>query len=300
MARRARWSLGAALLLAGCSATPVADTDGDATSLPPISAIAPPTEPGGAGRPPSAEEVEVIEVVDGDTLDVRFPDGRTDRVRLLGINAPEDGECFSTEATAALERLVAGQPATLVPDRSDRDRFGRLLRYVEVDGEDAGARLVADGFALVRVSSPDEAREPELRDREEEARSSRRGLWSPSACGEPGATVGPVAIVGLRLDAEGDDAQNLNDEWVEVRNEGAEPVDLSGWGLRDESSSHRFTFPRAFTLAPGATVRIRSGCGTGSATELFWCTSGSAIWNNDGDTAFLTDPAGNIVDRLAR
>ncbi len=46
-------------------------------------------------------------------------------------------------------------------------------------------------------------------------------------------------------------------------------------------------------------MRIFSGCGADSETELFWCESGSAIWNNSGDTAFLLDPAGNTVATLS-
>lgn len=274
--RRARWLGGAALLLVACTSEPTSD---------------PGSEPG---------STVVVAVLDGDTLDVRLPDGRTDRVRLLGVNAPEDGECFSTEAAAELERLVGDEAVVLVPDESDRDRYDRLLRYVEVGGHDVGADLVDGGFAVVRVSEPDVAREAELRRREAAARDAGRGLWSPSACGPPSGQAGALSLAGLRLDAEGNDAENLNDEWVEVRNTGSAAVDLTGWGVRDESSSHRFTFPERFQLGPGTTVRIHSGCGVGSATELFWCTSGSAIWNNDGDTALLLDPAGNIVDRLAR
>jgi len=44
-------------------------------------------------------------------------------------------------------------------------------------------------------------------------------------------------------------------------------------------------------------VRIHTGCGSASATDLFWCVSGSAVWNNDGDTAFLTDTRGNVADQ---
>ena len=84
-----------------------------------------------------------------------------------------------------------------------------------------------------------------------------------------------------------------------MQSTGAVAVDMTGWGVRDESSSHRFTFPAGFALDPGARVRIHSSCGTSSADELSWCTSGSAIWSNDGDTAFLLDPSGNIVDRAA-
>lgn len=256
------------------------------------------TPPTSAGTVPSGSTV-VVEVIDGDTIDVQLPDGRVDRVRLLGINTPEDGECFSTEAAAELERLVGGEAVVLVADESDRDQYDRLLRYVERDDADVGALLVRDGFAVVRVSEPDVAREEVLRRLEAQARTAERGLWNPSACGPASGQAGQLAIVGLRLDADGDDAQNLNDEWVEVQNTGAVAVDLTGWGVRDESSSHRFGFPAGFTLEAGAVVRIRSGCGADSVGELFWCTSGSAIWNNDGDTAFLLDPSGNIVDSVA-
>lgn len=283
--RAAQLSCALALLLGACSAEPADDAG------PPVTVTVTVAEPGDA--------TVVVEVIDGDTIDVRLPDGSTDRVRLLGINAPEDGECFSTEAAVELERLALGEEAVLVVDETDRDQYDRLLRYVEVGGGDMGAALVGGGFAVVRVSKPDVAREAELRRLEDEARQAERGLWSPSACGPPSDQAGRLEIVGLRLDAEGDDAKNLNDEWVEVQNTGDSAVDLTGWVVRDESSSHRFSFPQGFRLAPGATVRIRSGCGTASATELFWCTSGSAIWNNGGDTAFLLDPAGNIVDRLA-
>lgn len=252
-----------------------------------------------AGAAPTGSTV-VVDVIDGDTIDVQLADGSIDRVRVLGINAPEDGECWSTEAAEELERLVAGEAVELVADESDRDQYDRLLRYVETDDADLGALLVRDGFAVVRVSEPDVAREEVLRRLEEEARTAERGLWNPSACGPASGQASQLAIVGLRLDADGDDAQNLNDEWVEVQNTGAAAVDMTDWGVRDESSSHRFTFPAGFALGAGALVRIHSGCGTDSADELFWCTSGSAIWNNDGDTAFLVDPSGNIVDRVAR
>ena len=48
-------------------------------------------------------------------------------------------------------------------------------------------------------------------------------------------------------------------------------------------------------LAPGASVAVHTGCGRPTATDLYWCNEGSAVWNNSGDTAFLLDPAGNIA-----
>ena len=104
------------------------------------------------------------------------------------------------------------------------------------------------------------------------------------------ATLG---VVDLNYDAPGNDNQNLNEEWIAIRNDGAAPVDLTGWGVKDESASHRYSFPPSFTLFPGDTVVIRTGCGTDFDTDLHWCNQGSAVWNNDGDTAFLLDPNGN-------
>ena len=76
-------------------------------------------------------------------------------------------------------------------------------------------------------------------------------------------------------------------------------VNLTGWVVKDESASHRYPFPAGFTLLAGETVTIHTGCGTDettdAGTDLFWCFTGSAIWNNDGDTAFVLDPNGNIV-----
>ena len=57
--------------------------------------------------------------------------------------------------------------------------------------------------------------------------------------------------------------------------------------------------PRGFTLRPDATARVFTGCGLDSADQLYWCNTDSAIWNNRGDTAFLLDPAGNIVHSYA-
>ena len=52
-------------------------------------------------------------------------------------------------------------------------------------------------------------------------------------------------------------------------------------------------------LASGETMTVFSGCGEDSETVFYWCASGSAIWNNDGDTVFLTDPSGNTHDSLS-
>ena len=91
-------------------------------------------------------------VVDGDTIDMS--DGT--RVRLIGIDTPEGGECGSDEASALIGSLIAGQIITLVPGaRVDMDRYGRLLRYVEVAGVDVDLAMIESGRAIARYDGRD-------------------------------------------------------------------------------------------------------------------------------------------------
>jgi micrococcal nuclease len=238
----------------------------------------------------------VVEVVDGDTIEVER-DGARETVRLVGVNAPERGECLADEATRWVRDRIGGRAVELVRDESDRDQYGRLLRYVEVDGNDVGAELVRAGLALARRYPPDTARADEYDAMQRSAEDAGEGMWAPDACGG-GKGHADVLISELRLDADGDDNENLNDEWARITNQAATPVDLAGWTLKDTSASHRYSFPGGFTLEAGASVTVRTGCGTDTPTDLHWCNEGSAVWNNSGDTAFLLDPAGNIVDSL--
>lgn len=88
---------------------------------------------------------------------------------------------------------------------------------------------------------------------------------------------------------------NATDEFVEIKNNGTETVNMKGWKLLDEAF-HTYTFPELY-LYPNSTVRIHSGSGgsgTDNSTDLFWTTSN--IWNNDHDTAILKDPYGSVID----
>ena len=95
----------------------------------------------------------VTYVVDGDTVHVAVA-GRDERVRLIGIDTPEVGQCDSARATALARRLAQGRPVTLVGDatQATRDRYGRLLAYVVLPGgRDLGYQELARGYARVYV-----------------------------------------------------------------------------------------------------------------------------------------------------
>lgn len=134
-----------------------------------------------------AEQGEVLRVVDGDTIIVRIG-GREERVRYIGLNAPElanverglDAECGALEAAMANRELVEGQSVALERDATDRDRFGRLLRHVWVDRDGwrlVTQELVESGAARARSYPPDTSRDPQLDAAEGAARSAGRGIW---------------------------------------------------------------------------------------------------------------------------
>lgn len=91
-------------------------------------------------------------------------------------------------------------------------------------------------------------------------------------------------------------ALSLQDEWVAVTNKEPSPLSLKSWKIEDEGSKHIYTFP-SFTLDSQATVTLYTGEGTDTASELYW-GSDSQVWNNDGDTAYLSDASGELVDEL--
>jgi micrococcal nuclease len=285
--RAALAAMASAAVLASCEPGPVTGSPLDITTT--ITQAATTTAPVPHGSPS-----QVDRVIDGDTIDV-WIGGRPERVRLIGINAAESGECFSDEASAALADLVGGEQVLLVPDRSERDQYGRLLRYVYLDGLFVNEAMVEGGFALARRYEPDTARADDLERAQDGARSARRGLWAPNACGPQLLPEATAVLSDLECDAPGNDAENLNGEWAEIRNAGPSSIDLTGWVLKDESASNRYRFPDRFALSPGAAARIHSGSGVDTAVDLYWGNTESAVWNNDGDTAFLLDPNGNIV-----
>jgi endonuclease YncB( thermonuclease family) len=131
------------------------------------------------------ERARVVRVTDGDTLRVRLSDGREENVRVLGIDTPEDHdpvECGGPEATAAMATLApVGSTVLLVsdPTQGDRDRYDRLLRYVERKDRDVGKALVASGHAQVFVFHDDPFRRTDAY-RKVEKRSERldAGLWA--------------------------------------------------------------------------------------------------------------------------
>lgn len=115
--------------------------------------------------------------------------------------------------------------------------------------------------------------------------------------GPPPIDVGPLGLDEIRPDSPGNDWQNLTEEYVSFTNESEEPVDLSGWRIED-AVGHGYTVPAGTDLAPGESLRLRTGSGDDDpeAGELHW-GSGAPLWNNTGDTVTVYDDEDEIVLR---
>jgi micrococcal nuclease len=141
--------------------------------------------PGGIDGP----EARVTAAVDGDTIDVIVA-GRNERVRLLGVDTPETVDpdrpvgCYGPEAAAFTRQRLEGRAVRLRFDRERRDRFGRLLAYVDVDGRRFNDELLAGGYARLLVIPPNGRHARAMLDQELQARSAGRGLWGACSPGD--------------------------------------------------------------------------------------------------------------------
>jgi micrococcal nuclease len=230
---------------------------------------------------PSDETFEVKRVIDGDTIEL----SNGDRVRLIGINTPETGQPYYSEATEKLKQLLGDNPITMEKDEDDKDQYNRLLRYIYVNDTFVNLEMVRSGYALAYDYEPNTKYSEEMHDAELEARNAQSGIWAPSTF--------TISISLLHYDAGGgDDSLNLNDEYVVFENEGSVPIDMEDWTVQDESNKF-YTFPE-FSLVNGTSVTLYTGSGTNTAVELYW-ENPDPIWNNAGDSLYLRDSEGLLV-----
>ena len=126
----------------------------------------------------------VERVIDGDTIQVRF-EGKSYTVRLIGVDTPETKhpteavQYFGREASAFTKAHLEGKTVLLQKDRTGDtvDRYGRLLRYVLLDGDNFNARLIREGYAHAYRRFPFSKR-TEFIQLEDQARRRGIGLWN--------------------------------------------------------------------------------------------------------------------------
>lgn len=240
----------------------------------------------------------VLSVASGDTVAMVL-DGSPADVRLAGVNAPELDECWGQESMDRLTTLVGGKELLLVAADTDADEFGQLLRYAYLETangtEFVNAIQVSEGGAVAVQGTGDQ--DEMLKSLEARAYQSGRGMWGSIVCGDAEAIKAdrPVVRVGsINYDPTGPDENALDEESVTFENEGYGRVDFTGWTLRDESSTNRFTFPRGSVLAPGDKLTVVTGCNESADATIAWCAD-APVWSNGGDTVIVSDSLGNAV-----
>jgi micrococcal nuclease len=133
------------------------------------------------------QEALVTRVIDGDTIIVRMR-GSSHRVRLIGVDTPEVGRPFASEATAFTKRWLDGQQVWLEEDVQLWDRYSRRLAYIwlqqprdrtpsEVRAKMFNAIIVAEGYAQLLTIPPNVRYVDIFRVLQTEAREKGRGLW---------------------------------------------------------------------------------------------------------------------------
>ena len=128
-------------------------------------------------------KVRVSRIIDGDTIEIEGGQ----KVRYIGMNTPETVDprkpvqCFGKEASSRNKELLTGKEIELEKDVSETDKYGRLLRYVYLDGRMINEQLVEEGYAQVDTMPPDVKYKQIFVSAEKKAREAKLGLWG-NAC----------------------------------------------------------------------------------------------------------------------
>lgn len=147
---------------------------------------------GGVNAANTPKYYKVISVTDGDTIRVEIGE-RIEKVRLIGINAPElhdknkngKAQCFSYKALNKAKKLLLNQEIQLVKDKKvgDRDKYDRLLRYVFLkNGKNFNEIMVKEGYAYEYTYNRFYKYTDEFRELQNEAMQNGKGLWNAATC----------------------------------------------------------------------------------------------------------------------
>jgi endonuclease YncB( thermonuclease family) len=284
-----------------------------------------PCVPGDASSPQCVWwNAKVTLVADGDTVRVRIPGEGTADVRFIGINAMElhhyshsasarRGDCMGVPAANFIDRLIKGnhRRVRLAAQRASSRSGHRIRRsvWVKAHGQwiDLARTELAAGYGLFLPNGVEWAHNREYQLLAAQARVAGKNLWNPAACNGPEQDAHLQVVANW--DADGADEQNINGEYVEVRNLGTAPVSLTGWWVRDswlnwwqgrQHGTPGYRFAPGTALAPGEALRVHIGCGTETATDKHWCQRSSAFENitydqtHMGDGAYLFDAKGDL------
>lgn len=285
-----------------------------ATAVAASALLAPSILVGAAPAEARAPQVgKVVHIDDGDTVDVDIAGDGTRkpvRVRYIGIQATEltrysyslsklRGECWAVPATRNLHKILFKQKVRLSA-RHDTKNKGRIQRYVDVwQGGmwmDSGAMQLDAGLVIPDLIGGEPRRNRDYMMRAQRAAALGVGMWgSPALCG--GDPAPPALSVHVNWDADHNDAENVNGEWVDITNNGPALADISGWWIRDAAyrgtgtKAHGYTFPGGSVIQPGSRLRLRVGKGNSTDTTQHWGNNDPIFANATGGPNWIGDGA---------
>jgi micrococcal nuclease len=217
-----------------------------------------------------SETVSVERVVDGDTVIVEG-----ESVRLLGINSPERGERYYSEAKKYLENLVLNQTVRLEYGKDKLDKYQRILAYLYVGRKNINLELVEEGFANYYFPSGKDKYYDDFVLAWKNCIKENKNLCEKSV---------NVCVVLKEFD--------YKNQRVVFENVCDFDLNLKDWEIKDEGRKN-FVFEN-FVLVSGEKIEIKVGEGVDNSETLFW-EGETYVWTSSGDTLFLRDEGGGLV-----
>jgi endonuclease YncB( thermonuclease family) len=243
----------------------------------------------------------ITKIIDGDTFEVIWDNGYTppagllDRIRIAGVDTNEisTNEPFADAATARLAELIpVGTQVVLQAIDENSNTLDRPLRHVFVDGVNVAITLISEGLGLAASYDIEPTYREDYFAASESAQLARVGMWSLM---EQGDNSAPGIEMFVNYDASGNDANNLNDEYIHITNTSTEDLDLSGWTVRSSARLNGTTIEilDGTVIAAGETFEIFVGSGVNSSNALYLGLT-EPIFDNTGDVVYLRDNDLNI------
>jgi micrococcal nuclease len=146
---------------------------------------------------PNLTSVLVTKIIDGDTIEIQ----RNQKIRLIGIDTPESGNCYFDESKNFLSNLILNKQIKLEIDVSETDKYQRLLRYIYLDNILINDYLVSQGYAKIYTVPPDIKYQKLFQESQNLARNENRGLWQKCSDSEENNCLikGNISIAGEKI-----------------------------------------------------------------------------------------------------